>query len=236
MRRHPGDWLHGKIQKWHQDTNIALLLSAIFVWFLIGLSIGLLIEPWIVRKNIIHLTWALVMVLCIAVLIYFWVRWFVRRRVSTADRMAKGRDAEKTTGQRIEYSISHPECAVAHNVMEIAEHGDIDHLVMTPEKIWVIETKSGKVPGKEFPKVLSKIAANVRAVREKFPGENVLGCLVIANEADYDRIKKKKYTHGSETIYCEGPKSLRKKLHGETGGVKPSERAKQIWALGKVDE
>ena len=49
--------------------------------------------------------------------------------------------AERNVGGLIEYGITAPGCAIAHSVTEIAEIGDIDHLVATPGCLWVVETK-----------------------------------------------------------------------------------------------
>ncbi len=50
--------------------------------------------------------------------------------------------------------------------MEIAQVGDIDHIVATPGNIRVVETKWGPALKKKFPGVLGWIAANMKAVRE----------------------------------------------------------------------
>lgn len=40
-----------------------------------------------------------------------------------------------------ECAITAPGCAVAHSVAKIADIGDIDHLVVTPGVLLVVETK-----------------------------------------------------------------------------------------------
>ncbi len=92
----------------------------------------------------------------------------------------KGLDAETRVGQAIDYAVAAPGSAVAHGVTEIAKYGDIDHIVRTPARLWVVETKLGWVPKKEFRKVLAQIAANVAAVREWMPNYDVQGCLALA--------------------------------------------------------
>ena len=235
MRRHPGDRLRSEIRKRNLDDLLASLRPVAVLFFLPGVLLGLSIQPWIAQMSPKHLSWASAVVSCITVLVVLWVWRSVRRRDPSADRMAKGLHAEKRVGQLIEFAVSHPGCAVAHNVKGIARYGDIDHLVMTPERIWVVETKSGTIPKKYFRKELSEIVANVRAVREKFPGEDVSGCLVLADEADYRGKRNKEPDHDSETIYVECPRTLVRRLRNEAGGFKPSGRAKRVWALGKVD-
>ena len=55
--------------------------------------------------------------------------------------MKKGAHAQERVGQAIEFALTRERCAVAHRVQEIATVGDIDHLVATPNRLWVIETK-----------------------------------------------------------------------------------------------
>ena len=81
---------------------------------------------------------------------------------------------------------------------DIARVGDIDHLVATPPRLWVIETQRGRVPPRQLPEVLRRIARNVEAVRAWAPpGTRVSGCLVFENA---DPPPKPTYPSGPETI------------------------------------
>ncbi len=75
--------------------------------------------------------------------------------------LRKGYVAERQIGRAIEQAITADNCAVAHNVEGIANAGDIDHIVATPQGVWVVETKYRRVWAKSFPKVLNRIRANV---------------------------------------------------------------------------
>ena len=114
-----------------------------------------------------------------------WIVWMnhPKNRWNLAN-LEKGVIAEKTVGQAIERAIVAKGCGVAHSVKnKIARYGDIDHLVVTPLSIWVIETKYRRVPKKLYSETLRRIAKNVEAVREYFVDcRSVKGCLVIATE------------------------------------------------------
>ena len=148
------------------------------------------------------------------------------------DSLAKGVDAETGVGQVIERAITAESCAVAHSVTKIAKVGDIDHIVVTPKAVWVIETKYRWVPKPFFPGVLSRIAANTSAVREWLPpGTQVRGCLVLF--VFFGAPGKPKFKAGGEeiTVYY-GTKSLSKEMSKETGKAPPPDPiVKKIWEL-----
>ena len=105
------------------------------------------------------------------------------RRPWKIDHMRKGAHAEARIGHVIEYSITRQACAVAHNVTDIVDSGDIDHLVATPGGLWVIETKSNRHSSFERRK-LEALARKVNDVRNWAPPDTrVFGCLVYANDA-----------------------------------------------------
>jgi predicted nucleic acid-binding Zn finger protein len=152
------------------------------------------------------------------------------------DNLIKGERAEQRVGQAIEYAITASNCAVAHSVTEIAKVGDIDHLVATPAAIWVIETKYRKVPKKDFPRVLARIAENTQAVRRWAPdGSTVRGCLVLAFE---DKFHKKNFGFGKETITAYNPAQLAREMSTEAGRERSLDErvATDIWRLGKIAE
>ena len=150
--------------------------------------------------------------------------------------MKKGARAEERIGQVIEYALTRERCAVAHDVEEVARVGNIDHLVATPQRLWVIETKHGRVPKAQFRETLRRIALNVEAVRDWAPGMRVTGCLVFFNEPKPP--PKPTYESGAETIKCfANPTSLMRELRDEAQGEGgSSDLARRVWALGKMEE
>ncbi len=150
------------------------------------------------------------------------------------DNLTKGESAEKRAGQAIEHALAAKNCAVAHSVTEVAKVGDIDHLVATPAAIWVIETKYRRVPPKDFPGVLARIAANMDAVRRWAPdGSTVRGCLVLAFE---DKINRRNYESGEETITVFTPTLLVREMSAEAGRERTLDErvATDIWRLGQI--
>lgn len=227
MRNIAGAFLKDKMA---QLTRWGLLAGGI----LLGLSAGLLflaVERWIGSLGVIFAHAATAAAVFFAWRILDSGRW-------TLENLAKGSEAEMRVGQAIEYAIAAKNCAVAHSVTdtEIAKVGDIDHIVATPESVWVIETKYRAVPDKNFRKVLNGIAANTDAVRKWAPaGTPVQACLVLAYERK--KFKPAAQADSGEEILVYTEKTLgcfRRKLLEEASGKKaPDEKiATKIWKLG----
>lgn len=221
MKREPGAFLRRKFR-----LHAVLMLVCSFS--LVGIGAGMLLQIWLPQ-------WAIWVFIALGA-IFFLPYWMVLRGAKwSLNNMEKGWDAENKVGQHIEYAIASPNCAVAHNVQEIAKVGDIDHLVATPVRLWVVETKASRVPDKkEFSDVLRRIAHNVQAVRTWAPsGTQVSGCLTLAQGGH-----KPFYNSKSEKIWAESPASLMRKLQAEAR--KPlaidKDLRRKVWALGKVDE
>lgn len=230
MRRNAGSYLRSRL------FRMGILATA-GAGVIIGLGLVplfILIDIWAGR------IWAGAAYLGTAGLVYIFVRRFDRpSRRWNFDNVRKGLDAETRVGQVIEYAITAKDCAVAHSVSEIAKVGDIDHIVVTPRGIWVIETKYRKVPRKAFREVLSRIVSNTDAVREWAPaGTHVRGCLVLAHETEN---VKESYSHGHEKIAVYTADSLftlvgelRKEARGRR--LLDAQIAKDVWKLGRITE
>lgn len=225
MRREPGNWLRKQ-----------LLSKGVWAVFGLALLSGLVAGILLQR---LWPDWATVVMLGAFALAAVWFYWLHRGRWRL-DNLEKGLLAETRVGDAIDYAVTALGCAVAHDVMDadIAKWGNIDHIVATPKRIWVIETKSNQIPKKKFPRALSGIAANVKAVRKRAPLQTeVRGCLVI-DSANQQRPKRK--TDGEE-IWVESRKSLVNKLKMEVHEAGPpdsgaEELAQWVWALGKLDD
>ena len=106
----------------------------------------------------------------------------------------RGLNAERQVGDLIEHAVAQRGCAFAHDVKEaLGGRGNVDHVVMTPAGIWVVETKSAWLSKWRFPRALRQVAKNARRVRHHLKTSlPVRGALVIADrsndslEADYD--------------------------------------------------
>ena len=254
MRRQPGEPLRHELHEREKRTQRAMWLAMLDGSYYIGAGVGsaaaalaLLATSYLVGP--LH-DWLFLLVLCAAVVFVCWgfIVGIKHRARVTSDRrrtenIEKGLDAERSVGHAIDYAVAAQECAVAHNVMEIAKYGDIDHIVLTPARLWVIETKSGRVPNKEFGKALAQIAANVAAAREWAPDHGVQvpvqGCLVLPSGEVTARDERGYDDKASgEKILVEDRKSLVKKLRGESRGQQEAdnEGVKNVWGLGKMEE
>ena len=113
--------------------------------------------------------------------LYSLVLWAARSQ--HRGNLKKGHVAEAQIGRALEQAITADNCAVAHNVMGISKRGDVDHIVVTPQRVWVIETKYRRVPKAKFRKVLKRIHANMAQLGELLPPDtSISGCLVLAYE------------------------------------------------------
>ena len=193
VRRDAGDWVRTRVRT--SGLVVVALVSG-----MLGLLVGIGLAGFV--------GWRLVALpaMCLVAAVVLLVRRYERGGFS---HLLKGAAAERSVGGSIEYAITAPGCAVAHSVTEIARIGDIDHLVATPNCLWVVETKYRMVPRDRFSEVLRRIRVNLEAVRRWAPpGVEVRGCLVLATEKE--RPRKRLYEDGQVEVF--DPKSLVRKL------------------------
>ena len=225
MKRNPGQWL--------REAILDRLINAVV---LVSMGLGLLIGAgstlWTTHTLWETQAWQTLLPGAGFLVFGLW-RW---RRGWRLRDMRKGARAEETIGQAIEYALTRDGCAVAHHVEGFARVGDIDHLVATPHGLWVIETKSGRVPKAIFKETLRRIAANVEAVRMWAPpGARVTGCLVFADNKG--PAPRPTYEWGQETIKAFANRSvLVRKLSEEAQGTGDArDLATRVWKLGRVE-
>ena len=111
----------------------------------------------------------------------------LRKSYSMID-LEKGIEAEQRTGEVIEFALAYPNCAAAHNVTDVTGTGDIDHLVVTPHAVWVVDSKYHYENGWLDDKI-DRVARQVRAVerwivQEGFGETPVKGCLAFLTGFD----------------------------------------------------
>ena len=69
-----------------------------------------------------------------------------------------GLAAERRVGDRIEHALVRPGCAFAHDVKEaLGGSGNVDHVVLTPAGVWVVETKAGWLKKGPFKNALRQV-------------------------------------------------------------------------------
>ncbi|MDE0453523.1 MAG: nuclease-related domain-containing protein [Gammaproteobacteria bacterium] len=229
MKRNPGEWLRDRLI----DKVVQVGLLGMVGW---GWLIGAGLVLWVTRgPGQAAPEWMVWSFLLPGALFVGTALFKAKRGWRLAD-MRKGARAEERVGQAVEYALTGEGCAVAHHVEgEIAKIGDIDHLVATPRGLWVIETKHGRVPEREFPETLRRIALNVAGVRNWAPGIQVTGCLVFATEPE--KRPKSTFDRGSEKIRCfASPESLMRELRDEARSKGGSSKiARRVWRLAKVE-
>ena len=109
--------------------------------------------------------------------------WFWIRRRHRRGALSKGHIAERQIGRALEEAITARSCAIAHNVMTVTDAGDIDHIIATPQRVWVVETKYRRLPKEAFGRALARLHACRRKVEALFPpGTRVTACLILAYE------------------------------------------------------
>ena len=158
-------------------------------------------------------------------------RVLARRRV---DGLETGEGADTSARHAIEHALTTPGCAVAHSVRSIARTGTIDHLVATPLRLWVIETKYVQVPRDKFPDVLRRVAEQTSAVWSWAPpGTPVRGCLVLARGTMPGR---KTCDYGHEPVVLHTPNSLSRELGAEASKERMIDErvATDVWELGRL--
>ena len=129
--------------------------------------------------------------------------------------LSKDVGAAASTRHAIEHALAAPDCAVAHSVSTIARAGNIDHLVATPVRLWVIGTTHRRVPREELPGVLARIGDNTAAVWDWAPpGTPVRGCLVLGGGAHSST--RNRYDYGKGPVVVHTPATLARELKAET--------------------
>ena len=160
-------------------------------------------------------------------------RVLARKRV---DGLKTGEGAGTCARHAIEHALTAPGCAVAHSVRSIARAGTIDHLVATPLRLWIIETKHDDVPRDQLPAVLRQVAENTSAVwKWAPPGTPVRGCLVLAKGSMPGR---RTCDYGKEPVVLHTPASLARELGDEASQERMIDErvAAEVWELGRVAE
>ena len=141
------------------------------------------------------------------------VAWKRRFGTWTLESSDKGIAGETIVGGTIQDALMRPDCAVEHAIPGQGERGEIDHLVVTPLGVWVVETKYKWVPRKQYRAVMRRLALNVESVRRTLGrGATVKGCLVLATVR---RRKHYRYRAHGETLNVFSVRSFREQLREE---------------------
>ena len=223
-----GDWLRGEF--------IWRIASAGMFWMgVVGIVLGFMIGrlPVFDGSAGSRVSWVLVGLMILA----FVALYVYCRRVGAT--WGRGLQAERQVGDLIEHAVAQRGCAFAHDVKgALAGRGNVDHVVMTPAGIWVVETKSGWLSKRRFRPALRQVAENVRRVRRHLETSlPVRGALVIADndslEAEYDWNGEPVKAFGATTFWS----LLRREGEHDRALVPSSETARVerlVWNLGST--
>ena len=224
-KRSAGQYLISNFQDRVLDISVLILLG--FSWFFA------ITVMWFVESQTLPQYVNLVFIVGPGT-IFIFVACVLFVRGNRLGNVLKGARSEMRIGQVIENAITRYGCAVAHDVTKFGQRPNIDHLVATTRILWVIETKTSKVPRSRFPFELQKIAQNVNKVRQWMPEVQVIGCIVFVNDPGEVR---ESYEHDGEPIYCfRSPKVLFDAIRAEAGEPQETtDLAKQVWRLS-IDE
>ena len=226
----PGNWLQGEIL----DRGAS---AAMIVMVFAGFGVGFAIRGLELFDGEVGIRWSAAFL--VAVFLSFGIFYLILRRIDAT--WIRGLRAERLVGDLVEHALSRPGCAFAHDVKEsLGGSGNVDHVVMTPSAVWVVETKSTWQGKRRFQPALRQVAESVRRVRRHldspFP---VRGALVIADR--WDRSLEAEHDWNGEPVMAFGPKTFWRRLRNEgepdpTAASMPDrERVeKMVWDLGSV--
>ena len=225
-----GAWVLGEFLR--RIASAGMLFMAV-----VGTSLGFLIRGLPVFDGSVgnRASW----VTTGAMILAFGVFYVYCRRVDAT--WGRGLQAERKIGDQIEHAVAQRGCAFAHDVKEaLGGRGNVDHVVMTPVGIWVVETKSNWLSKRRFRRALRQVAENVRRVRHCIETSlPVRGALVIANlsndslDADHDWKGEPIKAFGAKKFWS----VLRIEREEAPAIGRPSETARVeplIWNLGST--
>ena len=225
-----GGWLLGEAI-W-RVTSAAMLSMAV-----VGFALGFMVRGLPLFDGLAGdgASWALLgaMVLVLGRLYAYWLR--------VDATWVRGMMAERQVGDLIDHAVAPRGCAFAHDVKEaLGGRGNVDHVVMTPAGVWVVETKAAWLSERRFPPVLRQAAENAERVRRHLETTlPVRAALVIADraqdelESDHDWEGKPVKVFGSKRFWS----VLRTECAQAGADGPPLETAtvaRRVWNLGST--
>ena len=156
-----GDWLRGEL-----ISRIAVLGMILMAYA--GFALGFAVRGLPSFEGPAGTLAALIfMAAVVLTIVGFWL--YLRRTDAT---WLRGLRAEQRIGDLIEHALAGAGCAFALDVKEALNgSGNVDHVVMTPAGIWVVETKSGWLSKRQFPQALL-VAVKLRRGRASAVGHH----------------------------------------------------------------
>lgn len=191
-RRRPGQHL--------RKIVLSTGVLAVGLWsFATGIAVALVLQNIFIPFLGPTTTYILSAVVVIGVCL--WVVYLVdSNRKYSFDNVTKGLAGEVLIGDITERTLlkSHG-CIVGHDISSGKNRGNIDHLVVTPTRVIVVETKYQNLPLDKFSRTLTSIRRKVLETQRLLKlDSNVVGCLVLARESKL--IKKTNYNDKEPAI------------------------------------
>ena len=209
-RRRPGQYLN---EKFLNSSFYVVAIAGVAFGLIVAKLLYLIFVQWLGLSELFP--WFL---LCIAFVGMVVIVAKIHSQDSWSPRnVLKGFLAETTVADVIERSMLQAfGCFVANDVPLRNNGGNIDHVVITPQLVLVIETKYGRVPTKRFYRVLARIAKHVEIVQSYLGSEtDVRGCLAFADPNT--RTKPEHPSPNGQAILAFTPRKLERFLSEECG-------------------
>ena len=225
-----GGWLRGEFLQ--RIASAGMLFMAV-----VGFALGFLVRglPQFDGVAVGFAAWVAPGVMVVALGVFYA---YCRRVDATWGR---GLGAERQVGDLIEHAVAQRGCAFAHDVKEaLGGRGNVDHVVMTPAGVWVVETKAAWLSKRRFRTALRQVAENVDRVRRHLETSlPVRGALVIADRSN-DSLDADHDWHG-EPVKAFGAKRFWSVLRAESGEARDigessetSRVERRVWDLGST--
>ena len=207
FRRRPGQFLRQKF-----------LQRGFYVMLVIGCSLGLLVA-YLTHEILVPLlglegrfTWVLLywILMCLAFVAFMTYSkggWSFRN-------LLKGMESESIVADVIERSMLQVfGCFVVNDVLLHGGLGNIDHIVVTPGRVLVIETKYRRLKYEYFQKAMRRIVGHVHKIEQYLGADvDVVGCLVLVHPSAG---VKNSYSYAGRTIRAFKLESLKRFLDRE---------------------
>ena len=194
-RRRPGQYLR---ERFLDQTIYVVMIGGAAIGLVIAKLLYLVVVGWLGLSK--EFPWILLYFVGVGLVFVLWTTY--SRRPWSARNLLKGMVGETTVADVIERSMLQTfGCFVANDVRLPNTGGNIDHIVVTPQRVLVVETKYRRVIPKAFPQVIRRIVKCTDIVR-KYVGSEVVvtGCLVFADPAT--KVKPTYSAPRSQTIHA----------------------------------
>lgn len=207
-RRRPGQYLREKLL---DQTFYVVMIGGVAIGLAVASLLYLIVVGWLGLSK--EFPRFLLYFTGVGLVVVVW--WTFSRRNWSARNLLKGMIGETTVADVIERSMLQAfGCFVANDVRLPNTGGNIDHIVVTPQRVLVIETKYRRVIRKRFPHVVRQIVKCTEIVRRYVGSEvEVIGCLVIADPTT--KVKPTYSVPGGQTIHAYTSSALQSTLEQE---------------------